>query len=195
MKLHSQICSVGEKPTVVSKNRPPPRNLAMLGKAIPAASSAFLASTMTHAAPSELKAPVGGGATLGGASVASEPGAYYLRSHTGLGGTIDRGVAEAAATRRATGATAAAAPLVATARARRPNPPNTELRRRYERSDLPLVILQCVGAAQERRAPTFSFHPPPPLHSAQFRSPRLEARARACIGRWRTWRGSTITTT
>jgi hypothetical protein len=65
-----------------------------------------------------------------------------LRRGSGLGGSLDRAVTSAAAARRAAGAGTLAPPPRAGARAPRPNPPTSELRRRYERSDLPLVILQ-----------------------------------------------------
>ena len=68
----------------------------------------------------------------------------YLRGRTGLGGTSSIGVSRAAEERRAKRASraASAGPPSAGSTTRRPNPPNTELRRSYERSDLPIIIQQ-----------------------------------------------------
>jgi len=68
--------------------------------------------------------------------------AAFLTARTGLGGTTSIGVARTAAEKRRLGAGTLTAPPAAGSKAKRPNPPNTELRRYYERSDLPLVILQ-----------------------------------------------------
>jgi hypothetical protein len=73
-------------------------------------------------------------------------GAGFLPKHSGLGGTTKVEVAKAAEERRRAGASAVASPPRAGATAVRANPPNTELRRYYERSDLPVVILQCVAS-------------------------------------------------
>jgi hypothetical protein len=61
-----------------------------------------------------------------------------------VGGTSNAAGGRAAAERRAATAAAAAAggPRSAGSMDRRPNPPNTELRRHYERSDLPVIIVQ-----------------------------------------------------
>jgi hypothetical protein len=68
----------------------------------------------------------------------------FLRKGVGLGGTTKIEVATAAAERRKAYSTEGklASPPRAGATALRHNPPNTELRRYYERSDLPVVILQ-----------------------------------------------------
>lgn len=69
--------------------------------------------------------------------------AAFLMKGSGLGGTFRVDVAAAAAEKRKLGAVATgAAPPKAGATAKRPNPPTSELRRCYERSDLPIVILQ-----------------------------------------------------
>ena len=68
----------------------------------------------------------------------------FLRKGVGLGGTTKLEVTEAAAERRKAYSTEGklASPPRAGATLLRANPPNTELRRYYERSDLPVVILQ-----------------------------------------------------
>jgi Parkin co-regulated protein len=71
---------------------------------------------------------------------------HFLPKHSGLGGTIKRDVALEAEAKRAAGAGSLASPPKAGAKEKRPNPPNTELRRYYERSDLPVVILQGAKA-------------------------------------------------
>jgi hypothetical protein len=68
--------------------------------------------------------------------------ADFLPRHSGLGGTISREVAKEAEEKRKAGAGSLASPPKAGAKEKRPNPPNSELRRYYERSDLPVVILQ-----------------------------------------------------
>jgi hypothetical protein len=73
---------------------------------------------------------------------ASIPNADFLPRHSGLGGTISREVAKEAEEKRKAGAGSLASPPKAGAKEKRPNPPNSELRRYYERSDLPVVILQ-----------------------------------------------------
>jgi len=70
------------------------------------------------------------------------PIADFLPRHSGLGGTISREVAKEAEEKRKAGAGSLASPPKAGAKEKRPNPPNSELRRYYERSDLPVVILQ-----------------------------------------------------
>jgi hypothetical protein len=72
-------------------------------------------------------------------------GADFLHKGQGLGGTSDIRVArEAEERRKAAHTTAGRAAPKAGATTVRANPPNTELRRYYERSDLPVVILQYV---------------------------------------------------
>jgi hypothetical protein len=68
----------------------------------------------------------------------------FLRKGLGLGGTTKVDVTLAAAERRKAYSTEGklASPPRAGATLLRHNPPNTELRRYYERSDLPVVILQ-----------------------------------------------------
>jgi len=68
--------------------------------------------------------------------------AAFLAKGSGLGGTASIVVAKAAEDKRIAGAGSLTSPPPAGAKSKRPNPPNTELRRYYERSDLPLVILQ-----------------------------------------------------
>jgi len=70
----------------------------------------------------------------------------FLPRHSGLGGTISREVAKEAEEKRKAGAGSLASPPKAGAKEKRPNPPNSELRRYYERSDLPVVILQGAKA-------------------------------------------------
>jgi hypothetical protein len=71
--------------------------------------------------------------------------AEFLSSHSGLGGTFDLTKAKEAAAKRKSGKITDPGPAVkAEAVAARPNPPSTELRRYYERSDLPIVIVQYV---------------------------------------------------
>lgn len=67
----------------------------------------------------------------------------WLKKGTGLGGTRDIAVVEEAVKAReeSAGGTASAPPKAA-AYKKRPNPPNSELRRFYERGDLPVVIDQ-----------------------------------------------------
>ena len=67
----------------------------------------------------------------------------YLTKGCGLGGSTSVAVTRAAiALRETQGQVGVGAPPVAGAKTLRPNPPNTELRRRYERSDLPIIIVQ-----------------------------------------------------
>lgn len=75
------------------------------------------------------------------ASAKPSPTDFLIKS-TGLGGTCSLTVSQAAAEKRKKGAGTLSKPPVSGALAPRPNPPNTELRRYYERSDLPIVILQ-----------------------------------------------------
>lgn len=67
----------------------------------------------------------------------------YLRRGEGLGGTTDIGVATAAREKRETHIVKGGPPT-AGARVKRANPPNSELRRFYERGDLPVSIFQAV---------------------------------------------------
>jgi Parkin co-regulated protein len=78
----------------------------------------------------------------------------FLKGHTGLGGTLlvggkgDEGAAEgggAAAAAAAEGGGGGGGPPKAGAHKPRPNPPNTDLRRAYERGDLPLSIFHGVA--------------------------------------------------
>jgi hypothetical protein len=72
--------------------------------------------------------------------------AEYLRKHTGTGGLTDVGIASQAAESRAN-RTIKSKPISAGAFKRRPNPPNSEFRRAYERGDLPLSIYQYAALA------------------------------------------------
>lgn len=67
--------------------------------------------------------------------------AEYLGKGTGLGGTTNIHVTQAVAAAKAS-AGAVSSPPRAGATSKRQNPPNTELRRYYERGDLPISILQ-----------------------------------------------------
>ncbi len=69
--------------------------------------------------------------------------AEFLRKKTGTGGLTDVGIAAQAAEARAN-RTIKSKPVTAGAFKKRPNPPNSEFRRAYERGDLPLSIYQCV---------------------------------------------------
>jgi hypothetical protein len=92
------------------------------------------------------RAPKEEAASSSAASSSSPSGSHhFLRKGEGTGGTFDVGLASTAKHRRALGATATgSAPPMSGATKRRANPPNTELRRAYERGDLPLSILQGV---------------------------------------------------
>jgi hypothetical protein len=71
------------------------------------------------------------------------PPTEWLKKGTGLGGTRDIAVVEEAVkvrTELAGGTKSSPGP--AAAYKKRPNPPNSELRRFYERGDLPVVIDQ-----------------------------------------------------
>ena len=70
--------------------------------------------------------------------------ADYLRGKTGQGGTSNISAAKAAEEKRMniTSSASASGPPSAGSTTQRPNPPNTELRRHYERSDLPVIIQQ-----------------------------------------------------
>jgi len=70
----------------------------------------------------------------------------FLRKGMGTGGTYDAVLAETASGRRTGGAGASTGtgPRRAGATRRRANPPTTDLRRAYERGDLPVVIEQLV---------------------------------------------------
>jgi len=83
-----------------------------------------------------------GESTIPAALPPASPNADFLPRHSGLGGTISREVAKEAEEKRKAGAGSLASPPKAGAKEKRPNPPNSELRRYYERSDLPVVILQ-----------------------------------------------------
>lgn len=65
--------------------------------------------------------------------------AEHLKAHTGRGGTSNAEAAAAAAAALAARGAAVPPPRAGASRPR-PNPPNTELRRAYERSDLPLIV-------------------------------------------------------
>lgn len=65
----------------------------------------------------------------------------FLRRGQGLGGTANIAAAREAELRKVEAAKAVAPPK-AHAMDKRPNPPNSELRRYYERSDLPCIIVQ-----------------------------------------------------
>jgi len=67
----------------------------------------------------------------------------FLRKKTGTGGLTDVGIAAQAAEARAN-RTIKSKPVTAGAFKKRPNPPNSEFRRAYERGDLPLSIYQAV---------------------------------------------------
>ena len=67
----------------------------------------------------------------------------FLRKGTGTGGLCDIGLATKAAAVR-DGRAVVSKPKAAGAFKKRPNPPNTEFRRAYERGDLPLSIFQAV---------------------------------------------------
>lgn len=84
----------------------------------------------------------------------------FLKGHTGLGGTINMEVAKVAETKRSAGEGSLTAPPKAGAKATRPNPPNTELRRVYERSDLPIVIIQGARCKLQWKVeiPRLDFH-------------------------------------
>lgn len=84
----------------------------------------------------------------------------FLKSHSGLGGTINMDVAKAAESKRTAGEGSLTAPPKSGAKAARPNPPNTELRRVYERSDLPLVIIQGARCKLQWKVeiPRLDFH-------------------------------------
>eukprot|EP01138_Halocafeteria_seosinensis_P007728 gb/GECG01007896.1/.p1 GENE.gb/GECG01007896.1/~~gb/GECG01007896.1/.p1 ORF type:complete len:313 (+),score=40.31 gb/GECG01007896.1/:1-939(+) len=66
----------------------------------------------------------------------------YLKKHSGFAGTCDIGLQKAAEEKRHS--PSQKKPPPAYAFKQRPNPPNTELRRFYERGDLPITILQGV---------------------------------------------------
>lgn len=68
------------------------------------------------------------------------PAAAFLAKGTGLGGTMSIDVATEAREKRVAGAGVAHSPPKAGALDKRPNPPNTELRKYYERSDLPVML-------------------------------------------------------
>lgn len=75
----------------------------------------------------------------------------FLRKKTGTGGLADVGIAAQAAEARAN-RTIKSKPVTAGAFKKRPNPPNSEFRRAYERGDLPLSIYQyaaCVLSCQQ----------------------------------------------
>lgn len=82
------------------------------------------------------------GEALGSRSPTRVDPKAFLPKGTGLGGTISRVVAEAADEKRRVGAGSLSSPPKAGAKEKRPNPPNSELRRYYERSDLPVAIVQ-----------------------------------------------------
>lgn len=104
-----------------------------------------------HIPTTEVAALTGGGGSAAapsatsptlGATTKPDPKAFLAKG-SGLGGTYRIDVAAAAKEKRELGSVATGAPPPkAGATVKRPNPPNTELRRCYERSDLPLVILQ-----------------------------------------------------
>jgi len=68
-----------------------------------------------------------------------DPGAF-LRSHTGLGGRLDKSMMMVAAEKKAAIAASIKPPFLA-ATEKRINPPNSELRRAYERGDLPCIMV------------------------------------------------------
>lgn len=68
-----------------------------------------------------------------------EPGAF-LRSHTGLGGRLDKSMVTVAAEKKAAIAASIKPPFLS-ATEKRINPPNSELRRAYERGDLPCIMV------------------------------------------------------
>lgn len=86
--------------------------------------------------------------------------AAYLAKGHGLGGTRDIAVIADAVEKRAAGAGTLSAPPKAGAKEKRANPPNTELRKYYERSDLPLVILQSARAKLQWKieVPRLDYH-------------------------------------
>ena len=65
----------------------------------------------------------------------------YLKKHQGFAGTADIGLQKAAEEKRKSHGVTTKPPK-AQAFKPRPNPPNTELRRYYERGDLPITIMQ-----------------------------------------------------
>ena len=91
-------------------------------------------------------------AASGAADGASRPKKPFLARGSGLAGTANAAAAKVAARKReALKATAAGSPPSAGATAPRRNPPNTELRRYYVRSDLPIIIQQGARTKLEWR--------------------------------------------
>lgn len=66
--------------------------------------------------------------------------ANFLRSHSGLGGRLDSSAAIAAAQKKAVSGALVKPPRLS-ATEKRVNPPTSELRRAYERGDLPCIIV------------------------------------------------------